>query len=246
MTGSMCSETIVLVHGFGSSSRAWEPQLAALSDRYRIFAPDLPGHGSMAGPFTLSRAVDTVVAAAGRHPACLVGISGGAAVALLACLDHPTAVSGLVLSAGMARPPRMLPVNRVMTRLASTRALLLALRDLYAGGCQAHVQTASEDLLRCGRPTLLTALREIAHLDVRERLAEIHVPTLVICGADDRPNLATSSELAAGIHGAELRIIPGANHFWNLQQPALFTATVSQFVDHYGSGGVACPAQAPG
>jgi 3-oxoadipate enol-lactonase len=110
-------------------------------------------------------------------------------------------------------------------------AILRALRDLYSGGRPDHVQTANEDLLRCGKPTLLTALREIAHLDVRERLAEINVPTLAVCRADDRPNLATSKELATGIHGAEQRIIPGANHFWNLQQPTLFTAMISQFVD---------------
>lgn len=163
----MSGETIMLVHAFGSSSRAWAPQRAALHNRYRVVTPDLPGHGATPGPFTLSRAVRTVVAAAEAQPACLVGISGGAVVALLACLDHPTAVSGLVLSAGMARPPRTLPVNRAMTRLASPGALVRVLRRLYSGGNPEYVRTAGEDLRRCGKPVLLAALREIAHLDVR-------------------------------------------------------------------------------
>ena len=229
----MRERTIVLVHAFGSSSRAWVPQLAALRDRYRVLAPDLPGHGGVPGPFTLSRAVGTIVAASNGQPACFVGISGGAAVALLACLGHPGAVSGLVLSAGMARPPRMLPVNRAMTRLASPRVLVRSLRDLYSGGRPEYVQTASEDLLRCGKPTMLAALREIGHLDVRDRLAEITVPTLVVCGEDDHPNLATSRELAAGIPGAELRVVRGANHLWNLQQPTLFTDAISKFVNQF-------------
>jgi pimeloyl-ACP methyl ester carboxylesterase len=218
--------TIVLVHGFGSSSRAWAPQLAALRDRYRVVAPDLPGHGDTPGPFTLSRAVETVLAATDGRPARLVGISGGATVALLACLDRPTAASGLVLSAGVARPPRMLPINRAMIRVASPRALVRSLGELYSGGRPEYLATAAEDLLRCGKPTLLATLREIARLDVRDRLAEIAVPTLVVCGEDDRPNLATSRELAAGIRGAELQIIPGAGHLWNLQHPALFTETI--------------------
>jgi pimeloyl-ACP methyl ester carboxylesterase len=222
---------VVLVHGFGSSSRAWAPQLAALDGRYEVHAPDLPGHGEAPGPFTLSGAARTVAAAPGGQPACLVGISGGATVALLAALDHPTAVSGLVLSAGMARPPRLLPVNRAMTWLASPNALVNSLRNHLSGGDPDHLRTATEDLLRSGKATMLAALREIAHLDVRDRLAGISVPTLVICGADDRPNLATSRELAAGIPGAELRIISGGNHLWNLQQPARFTETVDQFVD---------------
>lgn len=223
--------TVVLVHAFGSSSRAWAPQRAQLDGRYRIVTPHLPGHGATPGPFTLARAVDTVLSSVGEEPVWLVGISGGAVVALLACLDHPSAVAGLVLSAGMARAPRMLPVNRAMTRLAPPRALVRALRDLYSGGNREYAETAAEDLLECGKSTLLTALREIAYLDLRDRLAEIHIPALVVCGELDRPNLATSIELADGIPGAELQVIPGANHSWNLQQPTLFTKTIAQFID---------------
>lgn len=68
-------------------------------------------------------------------------------------------------------------------------------------------------------------------MDIRDRLAEIAVPTLVACGERDRPNIGASRELAAGIPGAELRIIPGANHFWNLQQPELFNETISRFIE---------------
>ncbi len=35
-----------------------------------------------------------------------VGISGGAVVALLGCLEHPAQVTSLVLSVGLAHPPR--------------------------------------------------------------------------------------------------------------------------------------------
>jgi 3-oxoadipate enol-lactonase len=227
----MDGPTVVLVHGFGSSERAWAPQVAALRDRYRVITPNLPGHGGEPGPFTLSRAVETVAAAAGEKPVCLVGISGGATVSLLTCLDHPAVVSGLVLSAGVARPPRMLAVNRMMTRLASPQTLVRSLGNLYAGGNPEYVETASEDLLKCGKPTLLAALREVSRFDVRSRLAEVGVPTLVVCGSADGPNLDTSRELADGITGAELRIIPDANHCWNLQQPELFTETVTKFVD---------------
>lgn len=231
----MGNNVIVLVHGFGSSSRAWAPQRAALQDHYQVLTPDLPGHGGIPGPFTLARAVNTILTATEGQPAHLVGISGGAVVALLACLDYPAAVTSLVLSAGMARSPWALPINRALTRLTPPRALAHSLRDLYSGGHPEYIQTASEDLLRCGKSVLLAALREIAHLDVRERLAEITVPTLVACGANDRPNLATSRELAAGIPNAELRIIPSANHLWNLQQPALFTNTISTFLDQSSS-----------
>ncbi len=105
---------IVLVHAFGSSSRAWAPQVEGLSDHHRVLAKDLPGHSDAEGPFTLDRAVEsvrhTIEEAGGR--AHVVGISGGAVVALLTCLEHPAQVARLVLSAGVACPPRWFALQR--------------------------------------------------------------------------------------------------------------------------------------
>lgn len=57
------------------------------------------------------------------------------------------------------------------------------------------------------------------------------MPTLVLCGSKDRPNIPLTRELAAAIPGAELRIVPDATHLWNLQQPEVFNRTVADFVD---------------
>ena len=70
----------------------------------------------------------------------------------------------------------------------------------------------------------------LARVDVRGRLGEVAVPTLDACGARDRANLGPSREIAAGVPGAELRIVPDAVHLWNLQQPELFNETVAEFV----------------
>jgi 3-oxoadipate enol-lactonase len=219
---------IVFVHAFGSSGRAWTPQVAALGDRHRVAAPDLPGHGGAAGPFTLDRAVETVGAAIehGGERTHVVGISGGAVVALLAYLKHPAPVAGLVLSGGLAHPPRWFALQRAMTRLLPERALARMMRGALSGGRDDYADTAVADFRRCGKPTFVHALHELADLDLRARLREVAVPTLVLCGADDRPNLPLSRELAAGIATAELRIVPGANHLWNLQQPETFNETV--------------------
>ena len=67
------------------------------------------------------------------------------------------------------------------------------------------------------------ALQGLARVDVRGRLGEVAVPTLDACGARDRANLGPSREIAAGVPGAELRIVPDAVHLWNLQQPGSST-----------------------
>jgi 3-oxoadipate enol-lactonase len=224
---------IVLVHAFGSSRRAWAPQMDGLSDRRRVVAEDLPGHGQAEEPFTLDRAARSV-----RHAidelggkAHVVGISGGAVVALLMCLEHPVQVASLVLSAGVACPPRWFAVQRAVSRITPEPLLARMLAGTYSGGTAEHVRVAAEDFRRCGKPTYIAGLREISRIDLRPRLGQVAVPTLVLCGSKDRPNIPLTRELAAGIPGAELRIIPDATHLWNLQQPEAFNRTVADFVD---------------
>lgn len=127
---------IVLVHAFGSSRRAWAPQVEGLSDRHRVIADDLPGHGRTEGPFTLDGAVESV-----RHAidetggrAHVVGISGGAVVALLLCLEHPAQVTSLVISAGVACPPRWFALQRALSRVTPEPLLTRMLVGTYSGG----------------------------------------------------------------------------------------------------------------
>jgi 3-oxoadipate enol-lactonase len=161
----------------------------------------------------------------------LVGISGGGVVCLLAYLEHAPQVAGLVLSGGLARAPRWFVLQRAMTRLAPESALARMMRGALSGGSADYADAAVADFRRCGKPTFLNALRELADLELRARLSEVTVPTLVLCGEDDRPNISLSRELAAGIPTAELRLVPSANHLWNLQQPEVFNETVAAFVD---------------
>jgi pimeloyl-ACP methyl ester carboxylesterase len=57
--------------------------------------------------------------------------------------------------------------------------------------------------------------------------------TQAIAGDRDRINLPGARELAAGIPEAELRIVPGAGHLWNLEQPEVFTKTLVDFVGRH-------------
>lgn len=232
-------QTVVLVHAFGSSARAWTPQVAALGDRHRVLAPDLPGHGGAAGPFTLDRAVESVgtaVADVGGR-AHLVGVSGGATVALLTCLEHPEQVASLLLSAGVAHTSRLFAIQRAIQRALPEPVLVRLLRGWYAGGRDEYEQVADEDFRRCGKRTFLAALRELARVDLRARLGEVAVPTLVVCGSRDRGNLGASRQITAGVPGAELRVIPDGVHLWNLQQPELFNQIVAEHIARSSEGG---------
>jgi 3-oxoadipate enol-lactonase len=160
----------------------------------------------------------------------LVGISVGAVVALRVCLEHQADVASLVLSGGLARAPRLLVLQRTIAGITPEPLLERVLARMYSGGNAEYAKIAMEDFRRCGKRTYLAALSELARLDLRPRLSGVSVPALVLCGSKDRVNIPLSRELAAGIQDAELQIVPGATHLWNLQQPATFNQTIAAFL----------------
>ncbi|MGZ3587647.1 MAG: alpha/beta fold hydrolase [Candidatus Limnocylindrales bacterium] len=77
--------------------------------------------------------------------------------------------------------------------------------------------------------------RVAAKLDYGPRLAEIHVPTLVLCGrADPQYPAACSAELAAGIAGSRLAWFDRSGHFPFIEEPAPFWAALAGFLNRGG------------
>jgi 3-oxoadipate enol-lactonase len=232
-------QTVMLLHPAATTHRTWRRVSAALADRYRVVTPDLPGHGSAPGPFTLDRAVAEV----GRHlddapeAVHLCGLSLSATVAVLTCLARPRQVRSLMLSGGVAHPPAALSVQRAVTAALPQAVLARLLRAQLVRALAADdprerdrvVAGEVADLRSTGRRTYRAALRELARTDLRARLGGITAPTLVLCGARDRLNLPGARDLAAGIPGARLREIPAVGHLWHLERPDLFARTVAGF-----------------
>jgi pimeloyl-ACP methyl ester carboxylesterase len=71
----------------------------------------------------------------------------------------------------------------------------------------------------------------VFHWNVEARLAEIRRPALVIAGQEDQAvPLDATRQLCAGIHGAELRIVPEVGHFYPMERPADFNDDLRTFL----------------
>lgn len=121
-------EALLLIHGVGMQSAAWEPQIAALSDHCRVIAVDMPGHGSSAplpGAAELPDFLDWLDAVLDALELDAVNLAGHS--------------MGGMISGGYAvtRPGRVRRVallNAVHRRSASARAAVVARADVIRDG----------------------------------------------------------------------------------------------------------------
>ncbi|NPA31508.1 MAG: alpha/beta fold hydrolase [Chloroflexi bacterium] len=221
--------TVLLLHGLGSVGETWvgqAPVLRALD--LRGLAPDQPGFGRTpwpGGPVTVERYAAFARAVLDRYrveAAHVAGISFGGTVALQLALDAPERVRSLTLVNTFAHlRPRTLrqwlyfAARSLVTRLSShQRQAALVARRVFPKPEHAEFRAFLERTIRQADPQVYrTLLRVLWDFDVRPRLAEIRVPTLVVTAAEDTtvpPQV--QAELAQGIPTARQVIIPAAGH----------------------------------
>ena len=160
----------------------------------------------------------------------MVGVSLGATLAVQVALDHPAAVASLFLSGGQAHPGAAGRLEWSVARVLPERLMVSSVPgDIRTS--QPQLAAASVEMQRrVGKRRLVEALRAMSKVDLRPRLGDISVPTLVVCGSKNRASLAGSRALAQGIRGSRLDIIQGAGHVWNLELPQQFNTTVYDFI----------------
>jgi 3-oxoadipate enol-lactonase len=210
--GDPARPALVLLHGSGQAGRMWRRQLDALSDRFHVIAPDLPGFGRSPGPFTMAGAVAGVARLATEHaPAHLCGLSMGTLVAAGVAAERPELVNRLVLAGPVIAPARSGPhLLRRYRRWPG--ALVRVISDVH------------------GRPGWLAMLDELESTDVTAQLPQISAPTLALCGARDRAALPDAHAVAAAVPGARLAVVPHAGHLLPGSAPKAFHAILGGFL----------------
>jgi pimeloyl-ACP methyl ester carboxylesterase len=241
---------LVLAHGFGGSARNWRPQLRALRDAFAVTLYDARGHARSAPLASVRDAraeavvADFAAVADVASAAQLVagGLSLGAATALAFARTRPERVRGLVLMAP--------PAGRASGRGVSASALafadaierdgLEAAGSRFVWGPSAALDPQAAAWVRAGflehdPQSLAYLLREyVARLptpaELRDALARVVAPVLVIVGEHDAASLPTAHELAAALPDARLEVIPGAGHVVNLAAPERVNALLREFL----------------
>jgi 3-oxoadipate enol-lactonase len=247
LAGPGSAPVVLLLHGLGSSGDDWSRQVPALTDRYRVLTVDRPGHhrSDRARGFpsvaAMAAIVNGLLESLEIPRAHVVGLSLGGCVAIALTLAAPGRVRSLVIANGFARlrPSGARAMARGATRLVL--ALVAPMRVVAAFVAGEAFPRREDDALRRAaieriasnpRRRYLATLTAILRFDVRDRLAEIRCPTLVLAGSRDRTvPVHARHELREGIFGAELRIIEDSGHVSQFDQPAAFNSLVLQHLD---------------
>jgi 2-succinyl-6-hydroxy-2,4-cyclohexadiene-1-carboxylate synthase len=229
-------ESVVLLHGFSATGRAWDGVAARLKrEGYRPLAPDLLGHGTAADserPITFSSCVRHVLAQAPER-FVLCGYSLGGRIALHVALSAPERVSRLVLvssGAGIDDAAERAERRRADRQLADELESMpfedfierWRTQPLFAEDPPEVGRLAREDQRRNRPDALAAVLRGIGTGEMEplwERLGELMMPVTVLVGERDRKFRAIGGRMVGRLPDARMVVVAGG-HGLPLENPA--------------------------
>ena len=239
---------VVFLHAFPLNRTTWAPQVADLSDHYRVVTVDLRGHGESDAPmwrYTLDRFADDVhglLAHLGIARATFVGLSMGGYILFALYRKHPALFQALVLgdTRATADTPDAKAARFSMAQIAYRRGASaiadLMLPKLLGPASYEHREDLRDQLRRIitdnqvsGIVGDLMAMEE--RPDSTPLLSTITIPTLVIAGEEDLASPPEEVEgMAHQIPGSTFVRIPQAGHLSNMENPAAFNAALLSFL----------------
>ena len=240
---------LLLVHGFPLDHTMWRFQLEALSDRWRVIAPDLRGFGQSSvapGTVTMAQFADDLAGLLSvlkiDRPVVFCGLSMGGYVAWQFALKHRSKLAKLILcdtraisDSAEAAAGRLKTAEKVLAEGARVVADAM-LPKLFAASTAtrspALVAATKEVILKTSPAGIAAALRGMAERpDVTSRLSELDLPVLVICGQHDAISPPAEMQgIAAKLPQGKYVEIAEAGHMAPLEQPAAVNRAIAEFL----------------
>jgi 3-oxoadipate enol-lactonase len=238
--GGPDAPVVILVHAIGTSLEMWQPQVEALGRAFRVVRYDQRGHGRSpvpVGPYTLDDLGIDLLALMDRlgiERASLCGLSLGGMTALWVAAHAPERVERVVACCVTARPA--LPGAWADRAATVRREGVAAIEDLVLErwGYRERNPELGAVVLEMLRATpdegYAACCDAVRTMNLEPDLARITAPVLLLAGSEDpaAPPSAMAG-VAAAIPGAQFRVVEGAAHLANVEQPDAVTAAI---LDH--------------
>ena len=246
---------LLLLHGLGGHLGHWEDNIPALAQHYRVYALDIPGFGLSDKPQAadhnlefLLRFLRGFLDVQEIAQAVVIGNSLGGFLALQMALTYPQRVSALVLVDAAGLGPEIgwilklqgLPLLGDLVTMPSRRLVRLAVRSIFYDKAKATPQIVEEHYQHFCRPGARQAYLAVIRNGLGrsgqrylllDRLPQIHVPTLIVWGAEDRLLPVRQAHAAAArLPHSRLHVLPECGHCPQMEKPEEFNRLVLDFL----------------
>lgn len=250
--------TVLLGSSYLWDADMWRPQIEALSNRFRVIAPDLWGHGgSKAMPAETTDMRDLArhqlgfMDALGIERCAIVGLSVGAMWGAELALMAPERVSHLAMMATSLAPEPEASRGRYFAMLDAIEALGVMPDPIRAAVVPLFFSTSTPEQ----KPELLAALDArlrdwpsdrlvdsvvplgriiFGRRDAMVDLGGLSMPCLVVSGTEDAARLPDEGRAMAERIGCPFLSIAGAGHVANLEAPEIVNAALLDFLSARG------------
>ena len=202
---------VIFLHGLGQDEHSWKEVQEALADVQTESLALFPrGNES----YQEIRQATLQHLLAQNQPFILVGLSLGGLLALDLADQALPHLKGLILSGTQYNL-----ADNFLYRLQILVFKLIPKRVFTKQGGD------KEQMLQ-----ILTELRKV---NLTNKIKKIKLPSLLVCGSKDQPNLTAAYELNKLLKGSQLRIIENGGHTLNSQMPETFAQIIEKFLHEF-------------
>ena len=248
---------LLLVHGFGEFIEVWIYNIPSLSERFTVYAMDMPGHGKSEEPgqeYNLpfaTKFITSFINAMGIQRTNMIGHSLGGLACLSVTLDFPDKVDKLILvdSDGFSKETPLiyrlatLPLlGEIMLKPTVKAAIRAGMKKRFY-----NPELITEEWVDLSfkymkmpktKDTLLNIVRSNTTINgfhpevvITDKLHLVNVPTLIIHGMQDTViPIQQAREASNLIPHAKLKVIEKCGHNPHLEKPEEFNQAVLEFL----------------
>ena len=250
LDGPAGAPVVTLSHSLATNLSMWDPQMSALTSRFRVLRYDTRGHGGTdapAGAYSLGQLAEdarALLASLGIARTHWVGLSMGGMIGQTLALKSPGLFASLGLCDTSSRvPAEAKPLWAERIKTAETKGMEPLVEPTigrwftpgFVEGAKPIVDGVRAQIRGTSPTGYAGCCHAISALDLTDRLPAITLPTVIIVGEDDQGTpVAASRAIQEKIKGSQLVIIKSASHLSNIEQPAEFTQALTRFLTSLG------------
>ena len=242
-------ETILLLHGLGSTKADWDFQIDSFSKHYRVIAPDLRGHGNSSKPkkrseYGISLCAEDNILLLQELKIDLftvVGFSMGGAVAFEMALKYPELISSLIVvntspdfnNLGEMGEKMIKDRTKILDRLGIEPLAKQVAESLFPTNEQLKLRDSFYERLKSNPvESYFYSFITLMEWGIGEKIKSIKTPSLVIASDQDYTPVSLKKDYSEKMGNAKVEVIDHSRHGVTMDQPDQFNSIVLNFLNN--------------